>query len=320
MQDVKLSVIIPAFNAGETLRRCAESVLAQRCPLEAVIVDDGSADSTAAVADDLAARHPGRVRVIHRRNGGLSRARNSGIEAAAGGLLTFADSDDWIKEDVYPRLVGEMDSRPECDFLEFSLVRHDGRREIRGARLARASYAGGRRYWLESEGYSHAYAWNKIFRRRVFFPEDGSEGPRFTPDIVFEDADFMSKLLRRPLVAATVPDVGYVYTVNPGGITARAGAAEQERFLSTHLEIMGILGGGFAQGGRLSRREEKYYMKVLDIQITLCRLSPRPPRLFFRRVRLRAGDFLRPVSLAKKILLRLFGMETLCRIMRRAKH
>ena len=111
MNTPLVSMIIPAYNTEKFLERCVESVCAQSYPeeyLEIIIVDDGSTDSTGAVADKLAKKH-GNIRVIHRENGGSSAARNSGIKQARGDYLGFVDSDDFISEDMVSLLVRALE-------------------------------------------------------------------------------------------------------------------------------------------------------------------------------------------------------------------
>ena len=96
-----LSVIVPVYNVEEYLPRCVDSILDQRdVGLEVILVDDGSRDASGAICDRYAAKDS-RVRVIHKENGGLSSARNTGIAAARGSFLTFVDSDDWIEANAY---------------------------------------------------------------------------------------------------------------------------------------------------------------------------------------------------------------------------
>jgi len=99
-QDILVSVIVPVYNVEEYLGRCVDSILAQTYTnLEVILVDDGAKDSSGAICDEYAARDA-RVRVIHKENGGLSSARNAGIDAAKGDWLEFVDSDDWIEPDA----------------------------------------------------------------------------------------------------------------------------------------------------------------------------------------------------------------------------
>ena len=93
----KISVIIPVFNVGSYLVKCIESVLNQTMKdIEILLVDDGSFDNSGVICDDYAA-HDNRIRVIHKRNEGLSRARNIGIDASTAPYIMFVDGDDWVE-------------------------------------------------------------------------------------------------------------------------------------------------------------------------------------------------------------------------------
>lgn len=100
-----ISVIVPVYKVEDYLGRCVESLLAQTYEnLEIILVDDGSPDNCGKICDDYAARDA-RVRVIHKENGGLSSARNAGIDVARGEYLGFVDSDDWVDEHTYEWLL-----------------------------------------------------------------------------------------------------------------------------------------------------------------------------------------------------------------------
>ena len=104
-----LSVIVPVYNVEAYLPRCVDSILQQSYEnLEVILVDDGSRDGSGRICDEYAARDS-RVRVIHKENGGLSSARNAGLDAAAGEYLTFVDSDDWIEPDAYGPMVALLE-------------------------------------------------------------------------------------------------------------------------------------------------------------------------------------------------------------------
>lgn len=107
-REILISVIVPVYNVESYLPRCVESILAQTYGhLEVILVDDGAKDRSGAVCDAFAARDP-RVRVIHKENGGLSSARNAGIEAARGEYLAFVDSDDWLEPDAYAHMLDRL--------------------------------------------------------------------------------------------------------------------------------------------------------------------------------------------------------------------
>ena len=104
MSDL-ISVIVPVYNSGDYLDRCFTSILAQDYnPIEIIIVDDGSTDAaTVAKCDELGQKSPN-VHVFHKSNGGLSSARNFGIEQSRGAYIGFVDSDDVIEPDMYSSL------------------------------------------------------------------------------------------------------------------------------------------------------------------------------------------------------------------------
>lgn len=107
-QNILISVVVPVYNVEAYVGRCVESILNQTYRnLEVILVDDGSKDRSGILCDEYAAKDA-RVRVIHKENGGLSSARNVGIEKASGEYITFVDSDDWIEADAYAHLLSVM--------------------------------------------------------------------------------------------------------------------------------------------------------------------------------------------------------------------
>lgn len=101
-----ISIIVPVYKVEPYLNKCVDSIVGQTCgDLDIILVDDGSPDRCPALCDEWAERDS-RIRVLHRENGGLSDARNAGIDAAAGKYLLFVDSDDYIKPDACEKLLG----------------------------------------------------------------------------------------------------------------------------------------------------------------------------------------------------------------------
>ena len=92
---MKFSIIVPAYNVAQYIEECIESILNQDYDnYEIIVVDDGATDETPKILDEIASKSE-KVRVIHQKNGGLSAARNSGIEAASGEYILFLDGDDF---------------------------------------------------------------------------------------------------------------------------------------------------------------------------------------------------------------------------------
>ena len=103
-----VSVIIPVYNVEKYLRRCLDSVIAQTYwNLEIILVDDGSKDLSGLICDEYE-KKDGRIRVIHQSNGGVSSARNAGIDRMTGSYVTFIDSDDYVLPDYVEKLMNVM--------------------------------------------------------------------------------------------------------------------------------------------------------------------------------------------------------------------
>ncbi len=110
----KISIIVPVYNVEQYLLRCIDSILAQTfTDFEVLLVDDGSKDRSGAICDEYAAKDR-RVRVFHKPNGGVSSARNVGLENARGEWIGFVDSDDYVKEDF---LAAFFKQRQDADML-----------------------------------------------------------------------------------------------------------------------------------------------------------------------------------------------------------
>lgn len=109
------SVIVPVYKVEKYLEECVESILAQDYrPMEIVLVDDGSPDRSGEMCDRYAAEHPDIIRVIHKENGGLSSARNAGLDAARGEFIAFIDSDDKILPGMGTDTIEAMKKRSRC--------------------------------------------------------------------------------------------------------------------------------------------------------------------------------------------------------------
>ena len=103
-----LTVVVPVYNVEKYLAKCIESILNQTLPVdEIILVDDGSKDTSGKIADEYAAKYS-TIKVIHQKNGGLSAARNTGIDAATKQYITFVDSDDYIEATMYEDLMAML--------------------------------------------------------------------------------------------------------------------------------------------------------------------------------------------------------------------
>lgn len=217
-----ISVIIPVYKVEPYLDACVASVAAQTfSDLEILLVDDGSPDGCPALCDAWAQKDP-RVRVIHRENGGLSAARNTGIDAATGQFLAFVDSDDLLEPDTLRRAY-EAQRQHDADLVIFNLVYVDEH----NTPLPAPNFTGFRDEVLDADGVWQRYfalaeqkiyyvvAWNKLYKRELFAGLRYAEGKRY------EDQFLLPGLLARCKTIACLGYPGYRYVQRGGSIMAQ---------------------------------------------------------------------------------------------------
>ncbi len=166
-----ISVIVPVYKSEKTLVRCVESLLAQREEeLEILLVDDGSPDGCPGICDDLARRDP-RIRVLHKENGGVSSARNAGLQAAMGIYVQFVDSDDYVEPDYCHAMRQALEKSK--GFMAVCGYHH----HYVGSDVEKLPRAKETLLDLYKEGFLNM-PWNKLFLRELTgsFPEDLSLG------------------------------------------------------------------------------------------------------------------------------------------------
>jgi len=193
---IKISVIVPVYNVKRYLPKCIDSLLNQDLPVEdyeIILVDDGSPDGCLAICDEYANTHDN-VKVIHRQNGGLSAARNSGIEVAKGQYVQFVDSDDYLEPNVLKALVEKMDS-DKLDILRFNYQNVNEQYEVFEPNKVskpfvdyRDDVCDGLTFLTERLGFG-CYAWQFVIRREML------PGCLFKEGIYFEDTQWTPRLL-----------------------------------------------------------------------------------------------------------------------------
>lgn len=129
-----ISVIIPIYNAEPYLKQCIGSITDQTYEkLEIILVDDGSTDGSPALCDAYA-RTDARIKVIHKKNEGLVRARKTGVLQAGGEYITYVDADDWIDPDTYETVLGKMAGQ-DADLVLYGLAEEYGDRTVKKENL-----------------------------------------------------------------------------------------------------------------------------------------------------------------------------------------
>ena len=173
----KISVIIPVYGVELYLDKCIESVVNQTYRnLEIILVDDGSPDRCPTICDEWA-ELDNRIKVIHKKNGGLSDARNAGIRIASGELIGFVDSDDWISEGMYQLLYENMiENNSDISACGVEMVWED--KNLRKRLTPKGQYVLDCREAIEAiikESILKQPVWYKLYKseliRNIFFPE-----------------------------------------------------------------------------------------------------------------------------------------------------
>lgn len=191
---MKVSVIVPIYNVEEYLVRCVKSIQNQTLrDIEIILVDDGATDRSGYMCDEMA-RYDERIKVIHKKNGGLSDARNAGIDVAKGDFVFFVDSDDWIDEDtlelLYKIAIDENADIVECSYRNVFIDYVDNETANTGEMIIGDSVFAlkGQMSWK----YFKSVAWNKLYHKKIF--EDGKRYPvgRYHEDEFFTHKAFCS--------------------------------------------------------------------------------------------------------------------------------
>ena len=229
-----LSVIIPVYDSLSTLDRCVESVLSQNVDgMEVILVDDGSTDGSSALCDSIAARNES-VRVIHRENGGLSAARNTGIQAAQGQWIAFVDSDDALAPGTLNGNLEYALQLPDTDMVEYPVTVRYGSPDSFSFDFKPVDTSADQvfTYWIQSRGYNHCFACNKLFRATLF------KEIRFPVGESFEDAAVCPAIIRSCRMVR-YSDIGrYLYYKSEGSITRRYRFINQEPLFRHNLELL----------------------------------------------------------------------------------
>ena len=254
-----ISVVVPIYDVEDYLEECLRSLAGQTVrDFEAIMVDDGSTDSSAAIAERFAAQDD-RFRLLRRPNGGLSRARNTGVDAAGGTYLAFLDSDDVLPPDAYELLLGAVE-RTGSDFATGNIQRLHATGCTQAAFVAAAF--GRTRLRTHVRRFAPLLAdrtaWNKLWRRSFW---DARE-LRFPDGRLHED---IPVVLPAHFQAASVDVVGapvYRYRVRDAGAPSITQRRHELRALRDRLAaVEHVL--AYLRGNEPARHRRRYERSVV---------------------------------------------------------
>ena len=216
MVEPLISVIVPVFNTEKYLSRCIESIVSQTYKnLEIIIVDDGSTDKSGALADSIG-KTDNRIKVIHKKNGGLSSARNAGITRATGNYIGFVDSDDCIESDMYKKLLDAIEEY-QCtiavcgrhDVFEDDRIKRVGLCPVKKMLISGKEAVGNILIWDQMD----SSACDKLFSAHVFKKYKFPEGQ------LSEDVAIMYKIMLDAANIILIPACLYNYYHRSNSIT-----------------------------------------------------------------------------------------------------
>ena len=179
MNEVKLSVIVPVYNAEQYLRRCVDSILDATIFLgggeksEIILIDDGSIDDSSRICNELAEKNR-EIKVFHISNQGVSKARNYGIENSRGKYIAFVDADDYIEKNMYKIMIAQMESDSTLDVgvCLLNFIDQNGKKVVNKENISFSAYGKqtGRDFLkhIYDDSYTNGIVvspWNKIFKR-----------------------------------------------------------------------------------------------------------------------------------------------------------
>lgn len=255
MNNPAISVIIPVYNAEKFLRPCLESLSLQPVEaMEVLMIDDGSKDGSGAICDEFAAVDL-RFRAIHIPNGGVSGARNLGLDNARGEVVTFVDADDYVSPSYAETILAEMlgEGKERVDFLAYQVeIVLDGRvtevppipareadTEDEVVRLALTL-----KEEIPPEWNMLGFPWNKAFRRDII----ERFGLRFAKGLSYrEDELFIWHYLRHTRIMRTISDTLYGYRLL-NGLSAKGRVISAETWCSVRTHMDAARWDGIANG------------------------------------------------------------------------
>lgn len=207
-----VSVIVPIFNVEEYLPLCLSSLQKQIYKnIEFILVDDGSTDHCMTICEEYAGKDK-RFKLIHQENGGLSAARNTGIDHANGQYLGFVDGDDWISENMYQSLIDAMQQyNAEIAACQFQYVYSGGRMRTEPSHFFCVSGQRAVELLLRGEQIQD-YVCNKLFSAELF------QSIRYPVGRVFEDIGTTYRLFLEAARVVSIPEAHYYYLQRATGI------------------------------------------------------------------------------------------------------
>lgn len=257
-----ISIIVPVYNIGKYLNKCVTSIVNQTYKkLEIILIDDGSTDNSGKICDEWKEKD-NRIKVIHKENGGPSKARNYGIEVATGNYLFFVDGDDYIELDIveklYKNLIKSNSRISACGhFLETysdKLIRFANNNFVVNSEEALKRLFTGDDLFV--------VIWGKLYKKELF------DTIKFPVGKINEDSATLYKLFDKTDKISHINKAGYYYVQRNGSISHRKFTQEYLSNVEYKEEILKFVERKYPD---LIEDAEKYFIKPLNGFIITCK-------------------------------------------------
>lgn len=241
MKQPLISVIIPVYGVEKYIAQCLESVINQTYNnLEIIVVNDGTKDRSAEIAKEYAALDS-RIKVYDFENGGLSVARNRGLEIATGDYISYIDSDDWIKKNMYETLL-EAVMKNDADMVKCGIIETNRDKEDEIAFSNTKIITNEKHEAFENyfNGILWTLAWNGLYKREL------AKKVKFPDNVVHEDNYSSGMFLYLAKKVLVIPVCGNYYRVNDAGISKGGVKKPLDKILAISKLKKDLLALGFA--------------------------------------------------------------------------
>lgn len=218
MNDL-VSVIVPVYNVEKYIRRCVDSILAQTYKnIEIILVDDGSKDESGRICDEYS-KIDTRIIVVHKENGGLSSARNMGLDICHGKYILFVDSDDWIRDDAV-EVAKSFIKNSEIEIVAFSFYIADSNIKSNDYEIKHINVHNSELNTSDDllQNFHRDWnkimivAWNKLYKKTVF------DNLRFKEGVYHEDEYAIVEILKQTQTIYSIDIPLYFYAMSENSI------------------------------------------------------------------------------------------------------
>lgn len=261
----KISIIIPIYNVEKYLKRCIDSIVNQTYKnTEIILVNDGSPDNCGEICDEYA-KIDSRIKVIHKENGGLSSARNAGIDISSGEYIMFVDSDDWISEDTLEILNRYVEKGYDIINFKFCFAKEKTENIIKLNDKIKDSYECNLLSYIDKlfSGELDFFIWNKLYKKDLF------DEIRFPVGRNYEDLATIYKLyFKAKNIIVTDYTLYYYWLENSNSITSNSTIRNMTDYLVSTKEIYEVNRQYLKMNNRnLSNIDSWYTMMMIQLYI-----------------------------------------------------